>query len=349
MTTSWGFPSEKGMRWCGACAKGHPGSVDKRSKKCEDCREKWAGFGLKGPAGVGPRGGRKARWCAGCAKNHPDAMQPDGAFVAFAGACVDCKKKHAQWGRPAGGGTRLWCGPCAKESHPEAVPRPRTGCEDYKAAQPVFGLAAEGRKVRWCHGCAKAHAGAVNKHKKMCEGCGVKSGIYGDPDPEDRRKRWCTGCAHQHPEAVLKTKKKLCEECKECTPSWGLPASLAGGTERRGPRGHGQANPAGNRQRWCTACAKGHPGAVITIGRRCEDCAEKWARFALDGDAAARWCRSCGLSHAGARDRYAKKGESCHAKTPKYGMVTDGGAFKPRWCSACASQQIAAPNAPPLV
>lgn len=97
------------------------------------------------------------------------------------------------------------------------MPRPRSGCEDCKAAQPVFGLATEGRKVRWCHGCAKAHAGAVNKRKKMCEGCGVKSGSYGDPNPEDRRKRWCSGCARQHPEAVLKAKKKLCEECKERT------------------------------------------------------------------------------------------------------------------------------------
>lgn len=89
--TSWGFPTEKGMRWCAKCAKGHPGSVDKRSKKCEDCHKKWPSFGLPGKEGVGPRGGAKGQWCAPCAKNHPGAIDTSKKM------CEDCgetTKKH---------------------------------------------------------------------------------------------------------------------------------------------------------------------------------------------------------------------------------------------------------------
>jgi hypothetical protein len=38
---------------CAKCAASHPGAVDKRSKKCEDCGLKWPSFGQPGESGVG--------------------------------------------------------------------------------------------------------------------------------------------------------------------------------------------------------------------------------------------------------------------------------------------------------
>jgi uncharacterized OB-fold protein len=49
--------------------------------------------------------------------------------------------------------------------------------------------------------------------------------------------------------------QKVCEDCGVLTPGWGLPKS-------------------GKRQRWCTGCAKGHAGAVRTIGKKCADCGQ---------------------------------------------------------------------------
>ena len=41
-----GMPStdrnQKKKRWCGICARAHPGAVDIHSKKCEDCKQKGA-------------------------------------------------------------------------------------------------------------------------------------------------------------------------------------------------------------------------------------------------------------------------------------------------------------------
>ena len=47
---------------------------------------------------------------------------------------------------------------------PHATAQPvvsRKKCEDCQLKQPSFGLPAEGKK-RWCSGCAKGHAGAVD-------------------------------------------------------------------------------------------------------------------------------------------------------------------------------------------
>ena len=55
---------------------------------------------------------------------------------------------------------------------------------------------AEGRKGRWCSGCAKGHAGAVHVYKPMCEGCGLKESKFGLPTEGGRR--WCAGCAKAH-------------------------------------------------------------------------------------------------------------------------------------------------------
>ena len=59
---------------------------------------------------------------------------------------------------------------------------------------PHFGLPAEGKR-RWCSGCAKGHAGAVDVNSKKCEGCGVKAPSLGLP--AEGKKRWCAGCANQ--------------------------------------------------------------------------------------------------------------------------------------------------------
>jgi hypothetical protein len=48
--------------------------------------------------------------------------------------------------------------------------RGRSKCEDCQLKKPSFGLPVEGRR-RWCSGCAKRHAGAVNVASKKCEGC----------------------------------------------------------------------------------------------------------------------------------------------------------------------------------
>ena len=55
-------------------------------------------------------------------------------------------------------------------------------CEDCSMKQPSFGLPAEG-KVRWCGGCAKAHAGVVNVNarNKKCEDCSLKQSTFGIP------------------------------------------------------------------------------------------------------------------------------------------------------------------------
>ena len=42
-------------------------------------------------------------------------------------------------------------------------------CEGCGLPVPHFGLASEGKR-RWCSGCAKGHAGAVNIINKKCEG-----------------------------------------------------------------------------------------------------------------------------------------------------------------------------------
>ena len=79
-------------------------------------------------------------------------------------------------------------------------------CEECELKQPSFGLPAEG-KTRWCGGCAKGHAGAVNVASKKCEGCGLKQPSFGLP-AEGKRLRWCAGCATAHKGAQNNKKKK---------------------------------------------------------------------------------------------------------------------------------------------
>ena len=68
---------------------------------------------------------------------------------------------------------------------------------------------ADGKK-RWCAGCAKAHAGAVNVSKKKCEGCQLKQPNFGLP--AEGKKRWCAGCAKGHVGAVNVGKRKAADK-----------------------------------------------------------------------------------------------------------------------------------------
>ena len=67
--------------------------------------------------------------------------------------------------------------------------------EDCQLKQPHYGLVLEG-KTRWCGGCAKAHAGAVDIARKKCEDCKLIMAHFGLPS--DGKKRWCAGCAKGH-------------------------------------------------------------------------------------------------------------------------------------------------------
>ena len=72
-------------------------------------------------------------------------------------------------------------------------------CEGCGLKRPNFGLPAE-RKKRWCAGCAKGHAGAVDVYNKKCEGCQLKAPSFGLPS--EGKARWCSGCAKAHTGAV---------------------------------------------------------------------------------------------------------------------------------------------------
>ena len=114
-------------------------------------------------------------------------------------------------------------------------------CEGCQLKHPSFGLPAEGKK-RWCGGCAKGHAAAVNVGKN-CEDCQLKQPSFGLPG--EGKKRWCGGCAKGHAGAVDVSSKK-CEGCQLKQPSFGLPSD-------------------GKKRRWCGDCA---PKAARGAGGR---------------------------------------------------------------------------------
>jgi hypothetical protein len=51
--------NQRKKRWCGICARAHPGAVDIHSKKCEDCKQKGATQVLFTGLGNWPR---EANW-----------------------------------------------------------------------------------------------------------------------------------------------------------------------------------------------------------------------------------------------------------------------------------------------
>ena len=105
-------------------------------------------------------------------------------------------------------------------------------CEGCGLKRPNFGLPAEG-KVRWCDGCAKAHAGAEEVKKKKCEDCQLKCYAFGMP--AEGKRRWCAGCAKAHAGAVDVANKK-CEGCGLKQPTFVLPSDV-------------------KKKRWCRGCA----------------------------------------------------------------------------------------------
>jgi hypothetical protein len=131
------------------------------------------------------------------------------------------------------------------------------------------------RKKRWCGGCAKAHAGAVDVNNKKCEGCQLKGANFGLP--AEGKARWCSGCAKRHAGAVVVNNKKCvkCEGCGLKQASFGLPGE-------------------GKKQRWCGGCAKAHKGAQNNKKKKCEGCGLNVARIGLSSDGKKRrWCVDC--------------------------------------------------------
>jgi hypothetical protein len=77
----------------------------------------------------------------------------------------------------------------------------------------------------------------------------------------------------------------------------------------------------GSKRRWCTACAKQHPGAIcayIQIKQRCTDCGVKTPHYGMpEGDRKRKWCAPCASKHPGAIDVVAVRCEHVRpARTP---------------------------------
>ena len=203
--------------------------------------------------------------------------------------CEDCDKKGPSFGM--------------KDEHPEASGSHRTVQS----------------RLRWCSGCAKAHAGAVNlkNWNSRCEDCGLNQGHYGLES--ERKKRWCRPCAKAHTGAV--SLQKQCEDCAMKTPSFGTE------DERK--------------IRWCSLCAKAHAGAVYlsTVGKvQCEDCGLHHKAFGMEDERVRRWCKGCAKAH-GAVSLH-RQCEDCALKVPSFGIEDD--ERKKRWCSGCAKAHAGA-------
>jgi hypothetical protein len=129
-------------------------------------------------------------------------------------------------------------------------------CEGCLVRRPKFGLPkvwppreVEGklaRAARWCSGCAKGHAEAVDVVSKKCEDCQLKPPNFGLPADGkagptlEGRKRWCGGCAKGHAGALnIDLERRMCEDCGKKTRSHGLP--LEAGEERTDRRSYGSA------------------------------------------------------------------------------------------------------------
>jgi len=101
--------------------------------------------------------------------------------------------------------------PKKKETKPVAVPalggRKRKHCEDCGLKQPCFGLPTD-RKSRWCGGCAKEHAGAVNVVTKHC----------GSPQKKQDQKIYVDFL--QKFTCLMKTSGCVCTGCRMCSPGF---------------------------------------------------------------------------------------------------------------------------------
>jgi hypothetical protein len=152
---SFGLRSEGKERWCSGCAKAHEGSVNVKHKMCEGCGLKQPTFGLPGG---------KARWCGGCAKGNEGAVS-----MSVQRKCEDCKLKQPNFGLPAEKKSR-WCSGCAKV-HTGAVNlnhlRNARKCEGCGLKAPHLSLPSDGKKRRWCAGCAPNVANPRGSWRKI--------------------------------------------------------------------------------------------------------------------------------------------------------------------------------------
>ena len=218
---SFGRPGEvKKLRWCSGCAKDQAGAVDLKNKKCEGCGRKAASFGLPGE-GSGDISGTYSVQSRCTLRRGPDLNSENLGIIEAGGQITVFESAMS-----AQGVQRLRC------------------AEGWISLKKVLVKKMTDQsqisKRRWCGGCAKGQAGAVNMTSKICEGCERKGATFGLPS-EGKKRRWCTGCAKGHPGAVGGTNK--CEDCRLKARSWALPSDKT-------------------RRRWCGGCAKGHVGAV---------------------------------------------------------------------------------------
>jgi hypothetical protein len=113
-----------------------------------------------------------------------------------------------------------------------------------------------------------------------------------------------------------------CEDCKEKQPCFGMLGS-------------------GKRTRWCSGCAKRHPGATNTVNKRCEDCGAKQAYKGMPADGVKRWCSGCANQHTGATV-VVNQCEDCSVKQANFGLPS---GKKRRWCGGCAKEHTGAISA----
>jgi hypothetical protein len=128
--------------------------------------------------------------------------------------------------------------------------------------------------------------------------------------------------------AVTADKKKLCEDCDEKSPSYGMPGE-------KGPKG-------GKVLRWCVRCAQQHEGSLQLVSRRCEGCNKRQCRFGMPGGKAV-WCSFCAKDHPGSADVYNKKCEDCGVRHPTYCLPD----FKPGGGRRRVRTALREPSSPP--
>ena len=157
-------------QWCRACARSHPGAID-LTNKCESCSIKTANFGSLAE--------NKRRWCGSCAtdtgainlarKNDPGRTGAFGArpdWQLSNAATAPTRVQHSA-PKPA---LSLATKPPPVESVDVAahhrgpagkMDMARKKCEGCDTKRASFALPNEGRRRRWCAGCATAYAGTV--------------------------------------------------------------------------------------------------------------------------------------------------------------------------------------------
>ena len=110
-----------------------------------------------------------------------------------------------------------------------------------------------------------------------------------------------------------KRKRKVCEDCKQTQPHFGMPSAKV--------------------KRWCGGCAKQHAGAEsLTTQKVCEDCTQKQPSFGMPSAKVKRWCGGCAKQHAGAESLDKRKPQLQHKDIAfvRFAGSTQGGVRKRR-------------------